>query len=77
MAAGVAHEINNPLTILNVISINLRKSLEQGKLTDEWLLDSIKNIEQTVMRISKIVMGLRTLSRDSANEEMDFCNMRA
>jgi signal transduction histidine kinase len=72
MAAGVAHEINNPLAIISSTTAFLSKSLEKGKMTDHLLKDCLSDIEQTVRRISKIVLGLRNVSRDSNAEEDDL-----
>lgn len=61
MAAGVAHEINNPLTI---ISGNL--ALLSRFLSDpEKLKSKIETILRASERISKIVNGLRKFSRTS------------
>ena len=68
MSAGMAHEINNPLTILlghaHAIRAKLEKSPEHLFAVDS----SIKSIENTVRRISKIIKGLRTFARDAAND---------
>lgn len=71
MASGIAHEINNPLAIImNTISY-LKKQLEKGSLTNEKILDCVGDIDATVDRISKIVRGLRNVSRDSAEEKSE------
>ena len=44
MAAGIAHEVNNPLTIITGTIQVLSKSLERGKLTDEQLKNSFLKI---------------------------------
>lgn len=68
MAAGVAHEINNPLTIINTAVMMLKKLISRKKLSDEILLESLNDIGQTVKRISQIISGLKNLSRDSSGE---------
>jgi PAS domain S-box-containing protein len=65
MAAGIAHEVNNPLTIINLLSTQLRERIRQGNpvSTDE-MIDRLTRIEKTTERIARIVNGLRTFSRD-------------
>jgi signal transduction histidine kinase len=64
MAAGVAHEINNPLAILILYS---NKMMKMGGKTEE-LIDLDKKHNKTVKRISKIVKGLISLSRDGSKD---------
>jgi len=74
MAAGIAHEINNPLSIISLNNHMLLHQIEQDHLDRDNIKRFVKNIEITVMRISKIITGLRTISRDDSNE--DFATNR-
>jgi len=65
MAGGIAHEINNPLEIISSSVQLLKKAHQKGRLTDEVLLNTIANIEETVKRVTKIIKGLRIVSRES------------
>ena len=64
LAVSVAHEINNPLSIIQGLAGVLRMSLESGEFKLENALADLDDIEDTVKRISKIVTGLGTLSRN-------------
>jgi len=60
MAAGVAHEINNPLAIISNANLLLKRSDKEGTKEKVAL-----QIDQSVERISKIVNGLRKFTRVS------------
>jgi len=75
MASSIAHEINNPLAIINYSSSYLRKSIKNKTGKEEEQIDCLNDIDQTVDRISKIISGLRNISRDSSNEEEVFCKL--
>jgi signal transduction histidine kinase len=64
LAGNVAHEINNPLGIIQGFAEMLRMSLESGEFKIENALADLDGIEETVKRISKIILGLGTLSRN-------------
>ncbi len=68
MAAGIAHEINNPLAIISGSVGLLKKYIDQP----EKLTSKIESIEKSSDRISKIVTGLRKFSRsgDSTQRQL-------
>lgn len=71
MASGVAHEINNPLTII-LGKAKLIESLAKSKSEpDEKVLKSTEQIVKTVHRISKIIKGLQSFARETSNEPFE------
>lgn len=70
MAAGIAHEINNPLTIINTNAKIIEKVIEKGIENKDLLMKSSTNIVSTVERIGSIVSGLKNISRDASNDKM-------
>lgn len=69
MAGGIAHEINNPLMIISSSNRLIRKIVENGIEDKPNVLKYCDNIDKTVSRITKIINGLKTVSRDSSNED--------
>lgn len=89
MAAGVAHEINNPLAIIVGRVFQLRLLLEKGEIDNYKFMKGFAQIETTAMRISQIVRGLKAFSRNSegdpfeavpvetvVNDTLSFCSER-
>lgn len=69
MAGGIAHEINNPLSIIKGYIDLLRRHSSRQSLSPELLLQYIEKMDQTVGRISRIVNGMRRFSRESSMDE--------
>lgn len=64
MAASIAHEINNPLAIIQGSAEQMIRGYEKENLTKERGEQSVRKIVETTERISKIVRSLKILSRD-------------
>ncbi|MCX6128994.1 MAG: ATP-binding protein, partial [Proteobacteria bacterium] len=65
MAAGVAHEINNPLAILLGSAGQLSKFIDQP----EKYARKLESIEKSGRRISRIVQSLKKFSRSSSDSK--------
>lgn len=70
MAGGMAHEINNPLAIIALLGRRISSLLKKGPVDLPKIQGMLGEIEATVQRISRIVQGLRNVSRGSEDEEM-------
>ncbi len=68
MAAGVAHEINNPLTIIQGYAQKLDHLAGRGRLDQETVQSVTRTIKDGVQRITKIVKGLRAIAREGEND---------
>ncbi len=64
LAAGVAHEIGNPLT-----SISSIVQILQRKATDAFFIEQLSNLKANIDRISKIVRELVDFSRPPSYEK--------
>ena len=70
MAAGIAHEINNPLTIINLHSKALEQLVNDEELNRPLVTTFTHKINDTVKRISNIVSSLRKFSADSSKHDV-------
>jgi PAS domain S-box-containing protein len=68
MAGGIAHEINNPLTIIQGKASLLLKKSQNGGLSEAYTQEHLEKIVSTCERIAKIVNGLRTFSRSGEKD---------
>lgn len=70
MAGGIAHEINNPLTIImGMLKMTIKElGLAEKPVDREKLSGILEKARQYTERISKIVKGIRALSRDGSRD---------
>ena len=74
MAAGIVHEINQPLTAMTLAISNLKDTLETAETLDrERLTEKLTKLQGQIGRVSKIIANMRVLSRrsDGALESFD------
>ena len=64
MAGGIAHEINNPLTIVYGYASILKKLSANAEINTTRVQRIAGKIEQTAERISRVINGLMNLSRE-------------
>ncbi|MCM2349364.1 MAG: ATP-binding protein [Bacteriovoracaceae bacterium] len=76
MASSIAHEINNPLSIMVLALGRLKKLIQRQVLTDEILLNALNDMEDMITRITKIINGLKTVSRDTKDFVKEQISMR-
>jgi len=78
VAASIAHEINNPLTVIQAHSQYLKRHIDNNDLQEEKLKEATIKIEETCIKINKIVKSLATYSRkadDDLFETVDLASL--
>lgn len=68
MSGGIAHEVNNPLAIIQGFASQLKRKSQMGKLQPEDVERMSDIIHKTTERIAKIVRGLRNFAREGSND---------
>jgi signal transduction histidine kinase/ActR/RegA family two-component response regulator len=62
LAAGVGHEINNPLTYMQLAVEDVRRFVDESDVPP-GIREAVANVEDGARRIQKVVEGLRSYSR--------------
>lgn len=75
MAAGLAHEINNPLTVIVGRVEMILNLLSKGAASDQDVTVTIGKIKDMALRISKIVSSMRKISKGSSSSEIKPTNL--
>lgn len=65
MAGGMAHEINNPLTVIQLLTRQSQKLLSSPRESVETLKENLEKILTHSFRIEKVVIGLMEFSGKS------------
>lgn len=77
IVAGVAHEINNPVSTISLIAAILKRSSEDGAVSNDLVRTQAARLESCTQRISTIVSELRGFSRDTTKDAPRSESLRA
>jgi signal transduction histidine kinase len=77
MAAGVAHEINNPLTIIRGKTERIKRIIESDQPNLKDIEPEIEKIKTTVSRIAKIINSLSTFSRSGEIDPFQLVKLQS
>jgi len=76
MAGGIAHEINTPLAII----LMRTEQLEDLASSNNFHAESVKRITDVIVkttnRISRIIKGLKSFSRDGSQDPLEVANLK-
>lgn len=69
MAAGIAHELNQPLNTIRVVTDGLLFGKDEGwALDQEELFDNLEMISRQVVRMSQVIRNIRDFARDDRGQ---------
>ncbi|MCK6595689.1 MAG: ATP-binding protein [Bacteriovoracaceae bacterium] len=74
MASGIAHEINNPLQIIQ-LSLSTLDKMGQKEIDHERALKAVKKIDSTADRILEIIRGLDQFSTEKTDLPLEEKNL--
>lgn len=69
MVGSIAHEINNPLSIISLYNESIQNQAQADKMNSSQIIQQTTNIEKVIARISRITASLRKVARDSKQAE--------
>ncbi len=76
MAAGIAHEINNPITIIQASCKNFnRKIAENSDLLQEDSQKHSERVDNAIKRIVQIINNMKKVSRDGSEDEVKVSSL--
>jgi len=71
MAAGIVHEINNPLFIINGYATKINALIDRGQLDEDQLRNISNMIQRSCKRVTSIITGLRMISRKTKLDDLE------
>lgn len=72
LAAGVAHELNQPLMVIRTTTQFLARSLQKNRLSSDDIPEHLEPVERNTRRMMNIIDHLRTFSRQSHTHFSDM-----
>lgn len=76
MAAGIAHEINQPLNIIKLTTSGLQRLMKKGKTIDqETLVEELNSVDSQIERTRAIINHMRTFARRSADLRSEYVDI--
>jgi signal transduction histidine kinase len=77
MASGIAHEINNLLTVAISQSNRLLKKIDEGSVSQDEVRQRLEKQLHNLKLISGVVKGIKTLSRNSESDEFQDVSIQS
>lgn len=76
MAGGIAHEINNPLTIIIARINQINRVLNSDEIDKNKLKAELAKILTTTKRIANIIRGMKSISRNASDDPKVKINIK-
>jgi PAS domain S-box-containing protein len=71
MAAGLAHEINQPLSIISLTVENILYKMMEKYIVSDFFIKKFENINQNINKIRELIDHIRAFSRDQSSVFFD------
>lgn len=76
MAGGIAHEINNPLTVIQGRAFQIKQILDSDNLDQNKIREAAESIARTAEKIASIIRSLRSFSREGSSDPLSFVTVK-
>ena len=76
LAAGMAHELNQPLAGISMSMDNVQYHLKAGKISREYLERKLSAVFADIERIRHLIDHVRTFSREQGNQSQSVMELR-
>ncbi|GEM_PF-1081800 len=76
MAAGIAHEINQPLGMINIGIQNLINKIRKGNPSTNYIEEKLAYFNENMERIQRIIEHVRLFSRDQQDAVFERVDLR-
>lgn len=76
MLSGIAHEINNPLAVIMARMDFMLEQIRLNKYDSKKFEEGISKNRETIKRISKIIHGMRALSRNDKEDPFELTSVK-
>lgn len=63
LTGGIAHELNNPLAIMQGLVENIEESIENGEISQDSLRQDLKPMKDTLTRMIRIIQSMMSVAR--------------
>lgn len=76
MAGGIAHELNNPLAIIDGYASRIQNRIHDGTINRVEGAEMVDRIIVTGKRMTRVVKGLRKISRDGSQDAQEIHSLK-
>ncbi|MDB4491174.1 ATP-binding protein [Luminiphilus sp.] len=70
VAAGAAHELNQPLNVIRMAAYNLKRAIEKNTLDPAVALEKLARIDDQIARAARLTGGMKAFSPTASQSKM-------